>query len=65
MGKYYWLAVSADEYELPLVVADTAEELGKKYGLNKNAICDSVIKGHNGKLSGRKFVKVERTESEQ
>ena len=63
MKKYLWLAVSVDEYELPLMVADTAEELGKAYGLGKNAVCDAVIKGNSGRISGRKFVKVSVSDS--
>ena len=62
MYKYYWLAVEADEYELPLVVCDTAEELGKMFGVTKNSVIDSVGKNKSGKISGRKFMKVRREE---
>ena len=51
--------MSVDEYELPLMVADTAAELGRAYGLGKNAVSDAVLKGKSGKLSGRKFIKVD------
>ena len=30
MSKYLWLAVETDQYELPLVVADSARELAEK-----------------------------------
>ena len=58
MKKYLWLAVSVDEYELPLMVADTAAELSKAYGLGKNTVCDAVVRGNSGKNSGRKFIRV-------
>lgn len=58
MGKYLWLAVTPDEYELPLAVADTAKELGEIYGVGKNVIITSVLRGHSGKICGRKYVKV-------
>lgn len=57
-GKYLWLAVEPDEYELPLAICDTAKELGDLYGIKKNSIIDMVSKEKSGKLSGRKFIKV-------
>ena len=33
-----WLYVSKDEYELPLVVADSVSQLAKKLGVTSNAI---------------------------
>lgn len=33
-----WLKVTDDEYELPLIVADTCEELAQKCGLKVNSI---------------------------
>lgn len=33
-----WLAVTPDKYELPLAVADTAEELSYILGLNKDEV---------------------------
>lgn len=58
MGKYLWLCVEADEYELPLAVADTAKELGEMCGTNKHNVETFVSKGSNGRCSGRKFLKV-------
>lgn len=56
--KYLWLAVTADKYELPLAVCDTARELGEIYGIKKSSVMSMVARGRNGKSSGRKFVKV-------
>lgn len=42
MGKYLWMTVSDDSYELPEVTADTAEELAKKLGKKTNAIYSAV-----------------------
>ena len=30
--RYLWLAVTADEYELPLVIEDTAAALARRLG---------------------------------
>lgn len=60
MGKYLWLAVTPDELELPLAVAETADELGKMLGISGNTIMASEFRGAGGRCSGRKFVKVPR-----
>ena len=56
--RYLWLAVTADEYELPLAVCDTSKELGALYGIQGTTVRCLVDRGKNGSLSGRKFVKV-------
>ena len=57
--KYIWLAVEADEYELPIAVADTARELAELFGVRADSVIDSASKNRSGKLSGRKFIRVE------
>ena len=51
--------MEADEYELPLAVCDTAREVGALFGIGADSVIDSVSKHRSGKLSGRKFVRVE------
>ena len=58
MGKYLWLAVTADEYELPLIVADTAQELADKFGITASSVMNCVIRQHGGRQNGYKYVKV-------
>ena len=58
MGKYIWMAVEADEYELPLAVAETAAELGEMVGVSWHTIRNCIYKGYAGEQSGRKYVKV-------
>ena len=58
MGKYFWLAVEADEYELPLYVADSARELAEKFGTTKHNVETFVCKQSNGKMKGFKYIKV-------
>ena len=36
--KHLWLKVTQDEYELPLVVARSADELAKMCGVGKEVI---------------------------
>ena len=60
MNKYLWMAVEADEYELPLAVCDTAEELGRLFGIKKSSVIDAVSKQRNGRENGYKYIKVVR-----
>ena len=62
MGKYLWMAVTPDEYELPLCVADTARELAEKYGTTTNTIITLERGGYSGKINGKKYVKVRNDE---
>ena len=58
MGKYLWLCVEVDEYELPIAVADTARELGEMCGTNKHNVETFVSKKSSGRQKGRKYIKV-------
>ena len=58
MGKYLWLAVEADKYELPLYVADTAKELAEKFDTTKHNVESTAFYGNSGAISGRRFMKV-------
>lgn len=62
MGKYLWLAVEADEYELPLAVTETARELAEIFGTTTTNVQTLERGGYSGKISGRKYVKVRRNE---
>lgn len=58
----YWLAVTADKYELPVIVADTSSELAKKLGTTPTAIRVRVCKQQDGSKSGVRIYKVEELE---
>lgn len=61
-SKYIWLCVDADEYELPIAVADTARELAEKLGTSKSNVENNAWREYNGRCSGRRFVKIRREE---
>lgn len=61
-SKYIWLCVEADEYELPLVVADSARELAEKVGTTKHNVENLAWYENNGKATGRRFIKVRKDE---
>lgn len=53
-----WMEVTMDEYELPVAVASSAEELARKIGKTTNNIYSAIYKA---KVRGyrSKYVKVE------
>lgn len=54
------MAVTADEYELPIAIADTAEELGSILGIHKTSVMTNALRTESGKINGRRIVKVMR-----
>lgn len=59
MSSFLWLAVTPDELELPIAVADTAVELASRFGKKPNDISSAWHKKLSGKNLGFKVVKVE------
>lgn len=49
MGKqqYLWMAVTADEYELPLIVEDTAAALARRLGISEDTVRVMEYRGKN------------------
>jgi hypothetical protein len=56
--KYLWLAVTADKYELPIIVEESAKQLADKLGITSSTVIASVSRNNTGKNAGRKIVKV-------
>ena len=54
-----WMMVTMDEYELPLAVAESAGELAKKVGVDKNTIMSCVSHVRKGRKTRSRYVKVE------
>lgn len=48
MDKYLWLAVTPDELELPVAVADTAMELGRMLGMKGNMVSKLYCEHNKG-----------------
>lgn len=58
MGKYIWMAVTVDEYELPLAVEDSAKKLADLLGVSEATVKGCEYRHQDGHISGRKIVKV-------
>lgn len=59
-----WMKVTADEYELPMAVADSAAELARMVGCNENCIYSVVSKIKKGKTKHGRYRKVEVDDDE-
>lgn len=55
-----YMSVTADEYELPICITDTVEELAAIYGITRDTIYSAISLNKNGKRNGYKFVKVKK-----
>lgn len=56
--KYYWMAVTADKYELPLAVADSSFSLAMMLGIHQGTVLACEAKRRSGRNSGRKIIKI-------
>lgn len=45
--QYLWMAVTADEYELPLAVEDTAAALARRLGVSEDTVRVMEYRGKN------------------
>lgn len=58
MNRLYMI-VTADRYELPMLVADSLDELSEFSGKTKTNISSCISKKKNGKNNGYKFIRIE------
>ena len=58
MGKYLWLLVTPDEYELPLYSADSARELTEFCGVEEVTVRTMALKYDKGIINKSKFIRV-------
>lgn len=58
MGKYLYMAVTADDFELPLAVEETVVALAIRFNMEPNSLSHAINNNYSGKVLGRKFVKV-------
>ena len=64
MRKNIWMQVTRDELELPVIIADNAEELARKVGVRATTIISSVKRYEEGKYKTCRYRKVELDEEE-
>ena len=58
MTKIY-MAVTADEYELPLGIEDTAKELADKLGIKEGTVYSCISRKMDGKRAGYRLIRIE------
>lgn len=57
--KNLYMAVTPDEYELPIAVAGSVTELSNMIGKKRDLISCAICKKLNGNASGMKFIRIE------
>ena len=58
MSKKLYMAVTADRYELPMVVYDTLTEISRSYGMTAQCMNSYIYRGIARKQDGVKFVRI-------
>lgn len=53
MTKYYWMAVTADKYELPLAVAESSFSLAIMLGVHKGTVLACEARSRSGKKDNK------------
>ena len=53
-----YMAVTADKYELPLIVEDSISKLAKKTGVSVSTVKSSIDRNQSGTRRGMKFIQV-------
>jgi len=57
--KKLYIAVSKDEYELPIAVADTPTELARMVGVSRKTIYNQLNRSRHGKIKQAIYKAVE------
>lgn len=60
-----YMKVTQDEYELPLAIASTVQELADICGTSANNIRSTMSRHKSGKFKKTKYVKVEVSEEDE
>lgn len=58
MASYFYMAVTADRYELPLYITDTIRDLADNYNISASGVSAAIKNMENGSRRGIKFVRV-------
>lgn len=57
-NNYLYMAVTPDEYELPLAVEDSVTKLAKLFNVKPSKVSTLISMGRSGKTTGVKFLRI-------
>jgi hypothetical protein len=60
-----YMAVTVDEFELPLYVTDTVVDMDRWASSTPIAVSTAITRGRSGKYNGFKYIKVEFEDVEE
>lgn len=58
--EYIYMLVTDDKYELPVYIADTAQELADLAGTSKGCVHSSVNRWEKGKVKKTRYIRIRR-----
>lgn len=61
-AEYYYMIVTADEFELPIYVADSAKELADYLCITESTVRTAIFRKRNGVINGYRLAKVAKKE---
>ena len=64
MNNELWMLVTSDQYELPLMIADTVRELSQKSGISVSAIRSGANRYRDGKMHRSQYHRVSLEEGD-
>ena len=64
LKKYLYMAVTPDEYQLPLAVADSVQQLARMVGVTTNSIYSAISHGESRNWKKRRYVRIRIDEEE-
>lgn len=56
--RFVWMQISKDKYELPIFVAETAQELADICGVSVNTVQSAVCRNEHGEYEKSQYIKV-------
>lgn len=57
--RMLWLAVTADEFELPIAIEESAEKLASRIGISPSTVKYLEKKKCTGRNTGRRIVRID------
>ena len=63
--SYVWMQITHDEFELPVAVANTAQELADIVGTTKNNVQSATAHVRRGRNKWSRFIRVQVDDDEE
>lgn len=58
--KYIYMMVSNDKYELPILIADTVQELADMAGVSRKTISTHISRSKKGQVKKIRYLRIKK-----